>query len=171
MNKPILNTTVASTKRSAFIRLSILSTGELILIERTLERVDSVRIFPVAGIEESDVAIGDRWQIGTVTFEISQPRQPCWKLARRWQAKSMTAQSISTGKTGWYLRVIEPGDLSCGDEIIVQPFASDQHQRITIAEANDIFYRKQSDKAATQRLISTPRLSDAWRTELQPRLK
>ena len=83
----------------------------------------------------------------------------------------MTAQSISTGKTGWYLRVIEPGDLSCGDEIIVQPFASDQHQRITIAEANDIFYRKQSDKAATQRLISTPRLSDAWRTELQPRLK
>ena len=126
--------------------------------------------FSVEGLDESDVAIGDRWKIGTVTFEISQPRQPCWKLARRWQVKSMTPQSIKTGKTGWYLRTIEPGKLRAGDEINVQTFVSSQHSRITIAEANDIFYRKQADKDATRRLISMPPLSQAWRTELQNRL-
>ena len=81
-------------------------------------------------LDESDVAIGDRWQIGTATFEISQPRQPCWKLARRWQAKSLTPQSINTGKTGWYLRTIESGNLESGDEIIVQQFeSSGEHPR------------------------------------------
>ena len=99
----------------------------------------------VRGIEESEVCIGDKWQIGTATFEVSQPRQPCWKLARRWQNKSLTPETIAAGKTGWYLRVLQPGTITAGDLIETTEFQADENntENVSIAEANAIFYSQQ----------------------------
>ena len=126
--------------------------------------------FSVAGLDESSVAIGDRWKIGTAIFEVSQPRQPCWKLARRWQTKSLTAQAIDTGKTGWYLRVIQTGTVNCDAPIAVSPVPRSARVRFSIAEANHLFYQKQSDAKTIQQLIEVPQLSSAWKSELQGKL-
>lgn len=48
--------------------------------------------FTVAGLDESSVCIGDVWRIGNVELQVTQPRQPCWKLARRWRLKDLTAR-------------------------------------------------------------------------------
>lgn len=127
--------------------------------------------FSVAGLNESSVGIGDRWQIGTAVFEVTQPRQPCWKLARRWQNKSLTTQSIDTGKTGWYLRVIQTGMVSSGLPIDVTPVADAAEARFSITEANDLFYRIQSKTKTIQQLIEVKQLSAAWRSALQKKLK
>ena len=71
----------------------------------------------IAGLTEADMCIGDRWWAGDVLFEVSQPRQPCWKLARRWRVKSLPAKVIQTGRTGWYLRVLADGELRAGAEL------------------------------------------------------
>jgi MOSC domain-containing protein YiiM len=63
----------------------------------------------VAGWSEESVCIGDVFRIGTVTFEVSQPRQPCWKLARRWRMHELIARVLQSGRTGWYLRVRQQG--------------------------------------------------------------
>ena len=126
--------------------------------------------FSVAGLDESNVAIGDRWQIGSAIFEVSQPRQPCWKLARRWQAKSLTADTIHTGKTGWYMRVIQTGTVSRGDSIAVTPLNPPAHDRFSIARANRLFYQNTADAKTIQQLVAVPQLSTAWRSELQTRL-
>jgi len=123
--------------------------------------------FSVAGLEESSVAIGDRWQIGTATFEVSQPRQPCWKLARRWQSKTLAAQAIDSGKTGWYLRVIKTGTIRCDAPIMVNCGSDPSQPRFSIADANDLFYGKQRDLKSLKQLLDVPQLSDAWRSELQ----
>lgn len=71
----------------------------------------------VRGISEQDVHIGDRFRIGSALVEISQPRQPCWKIEHRFGAKGMVAKIIATGRAGWYFRVLEIGDAQAGNVI------------------------------------------------------
>lgn len=69
----------------------------------------------VADIDETQVHIGDRFRLGSALLEISQPRQPCWKIEHRFQRKGMVTAIIKTGRSGWYFRVIERGNTQAGD--------------------------------------------------------
>lgn len=71
----------------------------------------------VTGLLEDMVHIGDRFRLGTATIEVSQPRQPCWKIEHRFGHKGMVAKIIETGRTGWYFRVIDPGEVAAGDTL------------------------------------------------------
>jgi MOSC domain-containing protein YiiM len=71
----------------------------------------------VTGLTEEQVHIGDRFRLGTALIEVSQPRQPCWKIEHRFGHKGMVAQIIATGRSGWYFRVIEPGELAAGGSL------------------------------------------------------
>jgi MOSC domain-containing protein YiiM len=75
----------------------------------------------VAGLTEEHVHIGDRFVCGPkntgALIEISQPRQPCWKIEHRFDQKGMVAKIIETGRCGWYFRVIEPGEVQAGDSL------------------------------------------------------
>lgn len=70
-------------------------------------------------IDEHTVCIGDRWLIGNALFEVSQGRQPCWKLNDRFEQPDMAAQLQRSLRTGWYLRVLEPGSIRAGDPILL----------------------------------------------------
>lgn len=76
----------------------------------------------VAGLEESQLWIGDVLQVGPeVRLVVTAPRTPCWKLGVAlgfdWAPKMMQ----QSGFSGWYLSVVHPGNLSAGDEIVVRP--------------------------------------------------
>lgn len=71
----------------------------------------------VSGLTENDVHLGDRFRLGTALIEISQPRQPCWKIEHRFGAKGMVAAIIRTGRSGWYFRVIDNGEIAAGDAL------------------------------------------------------
>lgn len=71
----------------------------------------------VTGLLEDGVHIGDRFRLGTALIEVSQPRQPCWKIEHRFGHKGMVAKIIATGRSGWYFRVIEPGAVRAGDSL------------------------------------------------------
>ncbi|CAN0370970.1 unnamed protein product, partial [Ectocarpus sp. 4 AP-2014] len=98
--------------------------------------------FTVTGLDESTACLGDRWRIGTATFEVSQPRQPCWKLARRWKTKDLTLRVQQTGYTGWYLRVVETGTVTAGDTIAV---VENPLPEWTITRANEVMYNLKDD--------------------------
>jgi MOSC domain-containing protein YiiM len=122
--------------------------------------------FTLSGLVEGDVCLGDVYQAGSAVIQVSQPRQPCWKTARRWQVKDLTAQMIETGYTGWYFRVLEEGEVEAGEplELIERP-----HPEWTIAAANEVMYRHKSDRAATLALAACAALSPAWRDSLRAR--
>ncbi len=67
---------------------------------------------------ESLVCIGDRFRIGNALVEISQGRQPCWKIDHHFGLKGMTAGVIRTGRSGFYFRVIEEGVVNPDDGIV-----------------------------------------------------
>lgn len=71
----------------------------------------------VAGLTEDMVHIGDRFRLGTALVEISQPRQPCWKIEHRFGHKGMVAAIVKSGRCGWYFRVLETGDAAAGDTL------------------------------------------------------
>jgi MOSC domain-containing protein YiiM len=70
-----------------------------------------------SGMTEADVCIGDVYRLGAARVQISQGRQPCWKLNARFDVADMAYRVQKTGRTGWYYRVLEPGVVTPGDEI------------------------------------------------------
>jgi MOSC domain-containing protein YiiM len=69
------------------------------------------------GLLETDVCIGDRWQLGSAVLEISQGRQPCWKQGLRMEWTTLPAIMVRERRSGWYYRVIEEGVAQAGDEL------------------------------------------------------
>ena len=118
--------------------------------------------FSVAGQTESDVAVGDTYRVGTALVQISQPRAPCWKLGRRWNRLDMPKLVVQSGRTGWYLRVLETGDVEQGDELTLvdRPFA-----HLTIDAVNAAAYSRGGtvDTAAARELANCPALAESWR--------
>jgi len=79
----------------------------------------------VDGLLEDEVRIGDRLRIGTAEFVVSQPRMPCYKLAVRFNRTDMLKRLLRSGRTGFYLRVLEEGVLTAGDAIERTPAEAD----------------------------------------------
>lgn len=122
--------------------------------------------FTVSGLHESEVCIGDRYAVGPVRLEVSQPRQPCWKLARRWRNSQLPALVIRYERGGWYLRVLEEGTVEAGMpvELLDRPFP-----QWTIARANHLLHRGKEDPQACRQLGSCSPLSADWRRYLTKR--
>lgn len=72
--------------------------------------------FSVRGLTEDNVAVGDTFRLGGAVIQVSQGRQPCWKLNVRFGVPDMATRVQQTGMMGWYYRVIETGDVETGDE-------------------------------------------------------
>lgn len=75
------------------------------------------------GLVESEACIGDRYRLGSALVEISQGRQPCWKLGHRFGVATVPATVVTTRRSGWYYRVIEKGAVAGGDtlELVERP--------------------------------------------------
>jgi MOSC domain-containing protein YiiM len=121
----------------------------------------------VAALDENGVCIGDRWQAGAVLLEVSQPRQPCWKMGRRWKMPDLPKQVIQNGRSGWHLRVLAAGELMAGDKI---ELVSRSHRSWTVARASRLLYHEPDNVAGLEELANLPELSHAWREELLERI-
>lgn len=117
----------------------------------------------IRGLTEQSVCIGDRYQIGEVIVEVTQPRQPCWKLGRRWRIVDLPKQVIRTSRSGWYTRVIHPGVIEAGMNV---ERVSCPHPDWTIQRANRVFYQQPAGDLERGELAMLPELANAWREEL-----
>jgi MOSC domain-containing protein YiiM len=120
----------------------------------------------IAGLSEESVCIGDIFGIGAARFEVSQPRQPCWKLARRWRMHELLGMVIRTGRSGWYLRVLDPGGIESQMPVTLLERPNPEW---SIARANQILHQHKTDLALTRELAGVPRLADSWSEELRER--
>ncbi len=123
--------------------------------------------FTVDGANEQTVCLGDVYEVGTSVVEVSQPRQPCWKLARKWRIKTLTARVAETGLTGWYFRVLEPGDVEAGATFTL---VDRPHPDWSLARANDVMHHRKQDAEAAAALAALPPLAESWRATLSKRV-
>ena len=120
----------------------------------------------IDGASEWDVSIGDVWRAGTALFQVTQPRQPCWKLARHLRVPDMVARVQESLRSGWYLRVLEEGEIRAGDTFSL---VSRQHPTWTVAEASRLMYEGGADAARLLELADLPELSASWKHTLHVR--
>lgn len=121
----------------------------------------------VSSLSEEDVCIGDQWSAADLLFQVSQPRQPCFKLGRRWNMPRLVKLVAFSGWTGWYLRVLREGVLEAGAEftLLERP-----HPEWTVARANLALFRKEFPVAEAAQLAELPELAESWREDLLGRL-
>ena len=74
----------------------------------------------IHGVDEADICIGDIHAIGTTQLEVCQPRQPCFKLALRFDDERLPLAMVMNGRSGWYYRTLQTGGLSAGDSIALK---------------------------------------------------
>jgi MOSC domain-containing protein YiiM len=122
--------------------------------------------FTVGQLTETDVCIGDVYVVGTAIVQISQPRQPCWKLARRWNIQDLAVQVERTGFTGWYFRVLREGQVEAQQQLQLRDRPCPEW---TVAAANRIMHHERDNRAAADRLSRCPFLSSSWQQTLQRR--
>ena len=124
--------------------------------------------FTTKGLIEDLVCIGDQYQIGAAILEVSQPRQPCYKLAARHGDKSIAKKVQQAGKTGFYFRCIQAGDVQAGDEIelIQRP-----NPEFTIQNANHLMHIDKMNIELMQKYIHLKELSQSWKQYFDKRIK
>ncbi len=114
----------------------------------------------VSGMTEDMVHIGDRFMLGTALIEVSQPRQPCWKIEHRFGAKGMVARIIESGRCGWYFRVIETGEVAAGDSLERVAIGAPEW---SVARAFSALVAGRGTKAEYTELAALPTLSPKLR--------
>lgn len=121
----------------------------------------------VEGLVEEDVCLGDRWRVGSALLELSQGRQPCWKLNDRFDAPDMARRVQDSLRTGWYMRVIAPGLIEQGDAIALleRPFPD-----WTVARLLALIRDRVRDPAQLSEVLGLP-LPDSWRRLFRARLE
>jgi len=124
--------------------------------------------FTVEGLADNAVCIGDRYRIGTALFEVTQPRVTCYRIGIRMNEPRMPALLTSSGRPGFYFRVLEEGEVGAGDEI---EKVGEADERMTVTEINALLYLPDHARDQLQRALQIRALSPGWRGSLEALLE
>ncbi|MGO8861889.1 MAG: MOSC domain-containing protein, partial [Acidimicrobiales bacterium] len=132
--------------------------------ERELGRHDFVygqfgENFTVEGLADDEVCIGDRYQIGSATFEVTQPRVTCYRVGIRMNDPQIPALLVSHHRPGFYFRVLEEGEVQAGDNIIK---LSSGPEQMTVADVDGLLYLPGHTRQGLLRALRIPALSPGW---------
>jgi ferredoxin-NADP reductase/MOSC domain-containing protein YiiM/ferredoxin len=116
--------------------------------------------FTIEGLADDAVCIGDRYQIGSALFEVTQPRVTCYRVGIRMNEPRMPALLTSSGRPGFYFRVLQPGEVGAGDDIVKVGEAA---ERMTVAEINALLYSSSHPRDQLDRALRIEALSRGWR--------
>jgi MOSC domain-containing protein YiiM len=118
------------------------------------------------GVTEHDICLGDRLRAGGVVLEVSQARQPCWKLSDRFGRPDMARRVQDTARAGWYYKVLEPGVIAAGDmmSLMERPYPDWPVSRLL-----ELLYKRRLDKDWLREAVSLP-LPPSWLKVFEGRL-
>ena len=120
--------------------------------------------FTVEGLPDDAVCIGDRYQIGSALFEITQPRVTCYRVGIRMHEPRMPALLTSSGRPGFYFRVLQEGEVGAGDEIVK---VREGEERMTVTDINALLYSPNHARERLERALRIEALSPGWHSSFE----
>jgi ferredoxin-NADP reductase/MOSC domain-containing protein YiiM len=124
--------------------------------------------FTIEGLPDDEVCIGDRYRIGSALFEVTQPRVTCYRVGIRMNEPRMPALLTSSGRPGFYFRVLQEGAVGAGDEIVK---VGEAEERMTITEINALLYSPNHARDRLERALRIKALSPGWRLSFEALLQ
>jgi MOSC domain-containing protein YiiM len=122
----------------------------------------------VRGLFETEVCIGDTYQLGEAIVQVTQPRQPCHKLAKRHDITDLPLQVQLTGYSGYYFRVLQEGILPENPSIQI---IAKHPNGVTVAYCNEIKFKDTTNVEGMKRILAVQELSASWRESFEKRLQ
>ena len=114
----------------------------------------------LSGLNEGEVCIGDIFEAGTAVLQVSQPRQPCSTLAARFGRNDMVKLVVDSGRTGFYLRVLEEGVVEAGNTLFL---VKRDPKAVTVSFANRVYHRERGNREGIEKALAVEALSASWR--------
>jgi ferredoxin-NADP reductase/MOSC domain-containing protein YiiM/ferredoxin len=141
--------------------------------ERELGRTDFAygqfgENFTVEGLADDEVCVGDRYQIGSAVFEVTQPRVTCYRVGIRMKDPRIPALLVSHRRPGFYFRVLEEGEVEAGDDIVKLGAGPEQ---MTITETDALLYLPGHPRQQLLRALRIPALSPGWQDSFRALLE
>jgi ferredoxin-NADP reductase/MOSC domain-containing protein YiiM len=124
--------------------------------------------FTIEGLPDDTACIGDRYQIGSALFEVTQPRVTCYRVGIRMNEPRMPALLTSSGRPGFYFRVLREGEVGAGDEIVKM---GEANERMTVAEINALLYSPNHARDRLEHALRIEALSPGWRSSFEALLQ
>ena len=118
-------------------------------------------------LDESSIRIGDIYRLGSARLQLCQPRNPCWKIDERFATEGMAAFIAEQRLTGWYWRVLTPGEVRPGDPLLLEQEASGT---FTLAAALLLCQTHRPALAGLEKLAASPGIARDWQCKLENRL-
>ena len=120
------------------------------------------------GLTEAGVAVGDIFRLGSALLQVSQGRQPCWKLSFRFGIKNMARRVQDSGRTGWYYRVLQPGTVAPGDRLVLIDRVAPEW---TLHRLWHALYVDRMNLTELQGIAALDVLAEGWRRHAQRRVE
>jgi MOSC domain-containing protein YiiM len=118
----------------------------------------------VLGMDESLIRIGDIYKIGSALVQVSQPREPCYKLGIRFNDQDILKQYVDHGHSGTYVRILEEGNVKKGDRLhLVEQSAN----TLTVKQCFQVILARKKDLNLVQLAVDNPSLPDYKRRRLE----
>jgi ferredoxin-NADP reductase/MOSC domain-containing protein YiiM len=124
--------------------------------------------FTVEQLPDDEVCIGDRYRIGGAIFEVTQPRVTCFRVGIRMDEPRMAALLVAHHRPGFYLRVLQEGEVGAGDDIVK---ITDGPDRISVADVDALLYLPGHSSEQLQRALRIPALSKGWQSSFEAMLQ
>ncbi|PNZ68405.1 MOSC domain-containing protein [Staphylococcus croceilyticus] len=112
----------------------------------------------IEDLDESDVYFGNQYRLGEATIEVSEIREPCWKVQTKYGIPDLVKRMSSSGKTGFYFRVIQEGFVKEDDNLELVQLA-DTDTRLSVQELKDIYYNDRKNLERLNYALQNPYLS------------
>ena len=122
----------------------------------------------LSGLTEENVYIGDTFTCGDVVMQVTQAREPCWKLAYKFKQKKLVLWVITSGYTGGYLRVLKEGQISAG-----MPLTRIEQgcQDWSVLQCNQLYHSNRLNRDKLESILACQGLSKSWRRSFSKRLE
>jgi len=122
----------------------------------------------IDGVDEDAVRIGDEMQVGTARLVVTEPRMPCFKLGIRFGDPGMVKRFLESGRSGFYLGVVEEGEVQAGDDVTL---LSQHPDGLTVADVTRLFTTEQANRPLLEKAVAVEALPRSWRDHFRGQLE
>ena len=116
--------------------------------------------------DENDIFVGDIYSIGDVQVQVTQPRQPCWKIGALF-GKDVSRYIVKNNATGWYVKVLQGGMMDINDVMILQ----DRSSEFSIKQLSSYLHKPPLEKNIIDKILAIDSLADAYKEDLHRQIK
>jgi len=122
--------------------------------------------FTTVGLLESELNIGDKFQVGSAVVRVTEPRMPCYKLGIKFGRPDIVKRFLASERTGFYLAVLREGEVGAGDSIAIEA----SQDTLKVIDITRLYAREKSNVGLLRRAIEVEALPESWKSYFQRRL-